>query len=56
MSEKWSEESQLKEAYRALKTQPYNAQVRMLAWLESRIFDDHRKATAAKQRPSEATK
>ncbi len=46
---KWDELTQLEVAYSALKTQPYEIQTRMLAWLESRCYCDHLEAKAARE-------
>ncbi len=48
-NDKWSEESQLHEAYRCLTTQPPEAQLRMLDWLQARIASDHAKAKKARE-------
>lgn len=45
---KWDEITQLQIAYDALKTQPYDVQIRMLAWLESKCHSDHAEAMKAR--------
>ncbi len=51
---KWSEVSQLEVALNALKTQPYDAQVRMLGWLRDRLADDYRKAIREREEEARA--
>jgi hypothetical protein len=49
---RWDEVTQLEEALKALKTQPYDAQCRMLEYLHARIHGDH--AKAMQEREAEA--
>jgi hypothetical protein len=44
MADKWDEITQLEAAYDALKSQPRDAQVRMLEWLNSRLAADYAQA------------
>ena len=60
MADKYDEITQLEVAYDALKTQPRDAQMRMLDWLRSRLADDYEKpirerAEAARSRVSAGT-
>lgn len=48
MADKWDEITQLEVAYDALKSQPREAQTRMLIWLIDRLSDDYTKAVAAR--------
>jgi len=48
MADKWDELTQLEEAYRCLRTQPRDAQLRMMAWLHARLDADHEEAMKAR--------
>lgn len=50
MSNRFDEMTQLEQAYRCLKTQPYEAQLRMLDWLRARCDGDNAKAKAERER------
>lgn len=49
MANKWDEITQLEEAYKALATQPWEAQQRMLAWLSARLKSDFETAMVARE-------
>lgn len=49
MASKWDEITQLEEAYNALKTQPWEAQQRMLTWLGARLKSDFEAAMASRE-------
>lgn len=44
MADKYDEITQLEIAFDALRSQPRDAQLRMLAWLASRLDHDHEQA------------
>lgn len=51
MADKWDEITQLEVAYDALKTQPRDAQARMLQWLADRLASDHENALKERVSP-----
>lgn len=54
MTDKWDEITQMDEAYKCLRTQPRDAQIRMLEWLSARLADDHDKAMQAREAAAKA--
>jgi hypothetical protein len=51
MADKWDEITQLEVAYDALRTQPRDAQARMLQWLADRLASDHENTLKARAAP-----
>jgi hypothetical protein len=49
VADKYDEITQLEVAYDALKSQPRDAQLRMLAWLNSRLDHDYEQAMEARK-------
>jgi hypothetical protein len=52
MADKWDELTQLEEAYNTLKTQPRDAQIRMMWWLGERLAADEKEDAAKIRSPS----